>query len=531
MLTNGESTRIIMDERQANNNTVDNRRIAKNTIFLYFRMLLTMAVSLYTARVVLNVLGVSDYGLYNVVCGVVTLFSFINGTLSGGTQRFLTFALGENDQEKVKRTFSSAIIIHATIGFIILILTEIIGLYLLYNKMTIDPERLNAAFWIFQFSAMGMLIGCLQVPYEASIIAHEKMDFYAYMGIFDVTVKLIIVLLLKVIRGIDLLILYGFFYMCVSVVLIAIYRHFCKKWFDECSIKKTKGRILDKQLFKDMLIFSGWDTIGCMASVASNQGINVLLNIFFSTVVNAARAISLQVYGAIQKFVGSFQTAVNPQITKLYASGNVEEMCTLAKRSSKYSGYLVILIGLPIFIEIDYILNLWLGQVPEYTSYFTRITIVQGLICSIYRPLVTIVHATGKMKWPNLIAGSVLLLIVPVSYILLKLGVGVKAIYVVNVLPWIFDAGWNIFIVRRYTGAETLEYFPQVFLKVLIILSISSLTTYLVFKNMEYGFIRLLAVVLCSTITSLATIYCFGMSKKERDFTNSIIRRKLWKSR
>ena len=512
-------------------NTVDNRRIAKNTVFLYFRMLLTMAVSLYTARVVLNVLGVSDYGLYNVVCGVVTLLSFINSTLSGGTQRFLTFALGEKNDERVRSTFSSAIIIHTVIGFIILVLTEIIGLYLIYNKMTIAPERLHAAFWIFQFASIGMLLGCLQVPYEASIIAHEKMDFYAYMGIFDVSVKLLIVFLLIIIHGADLLVLYGFFYLCVSVMLIVIYRHFCKKWFDECTIRNVIGKRLDRQLFKDMLIFSGWDTIGCMASVASNQGINVLLNIFFNTVVNAARAISLQIYGAIQKFVNSFLTAVNPQITKLYASGDIDNMFTLAKRSSKYSGFLVILIGLPIFIEIDYILKIWLGQVPEYTSFFTRIAIIQGLITSIYRPLVTIVHSTGRMKWPNLIAGSVLLLIVPISYVLLKLGVGVKTIYIVNVLPWIFDMGWNIFIVRRYTGAKTLEYFPQVFLKIAVITVISSFTTYLVFDNMEYGLIRLLAVVVCSAVTSLATIYCFGMDKKEKAMTRKTISEKIWKRR
>lgn len=510
---------------------VDNRRIAKNTIFLYFRMLLTMGVSLYTARVVLNVLGVSDYGLYNVVGGVVTLFSFINGTLSGGTQRFLTFALGEKDNEKVQRTFSSAIIIHTGIGSIILILTEIVGLYLLYNKMTIDPERLSAAFWIFQFASIGMLIGCLQVPYEATIIAHERMDFYAYMGIFDVTSKLLIVFLLKIIHGVDLLILYGFFYLCVSVTLIIIYRHFCKKWFEECTIKKVNFRRPDRQLFKDMLIFSGWDTIGCMASVASNQGINVLLNIFFNTVVNAARAISQQVYGAINRFVSSFQTAVNPQITKLYASGSIDEMFTLAKRSSKYSGFLVILLGLPIYIEIDYILNLWLGRVPEYTSFFTRVTILQGLIYSVYRPLVTIVHSTGRMKWPNLIAGSVLLLIVPISYILLKLGCGVKTIYVVNVLPWIFDMGWNIFIVRRYTGANTLEYFPQVFLKLAVIIAISYTTTYIVFDNMGYGFVRLFAVVSCSAATSLAAIYCLGMDRKERNLVHDIIRNKIWRRR
>lgn len=518
-----------MDEQQTNNNTVDNKRIAKNTIFLYFRMLLTMAVSLYTARVVINVLGVSDYGLYNVVGGVVTLFSFINGTLSGGTQRFLTFALGKNDNAKVQRTFSSAILIHTGIGIIILILTEIIGLYLLYNKMTIDQERLSAAFWIFQFAAIGMLIGCLQVPYEASIIAHEKMDFYAYMGIFDVTAKLLIVFLLKIIHGVDLLILYGFFYLCVSIILIIIYRHFCKKWFEECTVNKANCKRLDKQLFNDMLIFSGWDTIGCMASVASNQGINVLLNIFFNTVVNAARAISQQVYGAINRFVNSFQTAVNPQITKLYASGNIEEMFNLAKRSSKYSGFLVILLGLPIYIEIDYILNLWLGQVPEYTSFFTRITIIQGLICSIYRPLVTIVHSTGRMKWPNLIAGSVLLLIVPISYALLKLGCGVKTIYIVNVFPWVFDMGWNIFIVKRYTGANTLEYFPQVFLRIAVIIAISSCITFIIFRNMEYGFVRLLTVASCSIATSLAAIYCLGMDRKERNLIHDIIRNKIWR--
>lgn len=295
----------------SNQTSDNNKRIAKNTLLLYFRMLITMLVSLYTSRVVLQTLGISDYGLYNVVGGVVTMFTFINGTLATGTQRFLTFELGANNKEKLHKVFNTAMALHELLALVLFLLVETVGLWFLYNKMNIEPGRMDAAFWVFQFSCITMLINVIQVPYISSIISHEKMDIYAYMSIFDVVMKLLIVFLIQVVDY-DKLILYGFLYLIVNCISALIYNVYCRRLFEECKI----SRVFDKKIFKEMMNFSGWNIFGCASVTFQGEGVNILLNMFFGTVVNAARGIAFQVNAIVVQFVGNFQMAVNPQIVK-----------------------------------------------------------------------------------------------------------------------------------------------------------------------------------------------------------------------
>jgi len=364
----------------SNKTSDNNKRIAKNTLLLYFRMLITMLVSLYTSRVVLQTLGISDYGLYNVVGGVVTMFTFINGTLASGTQRFLTFELGANNKEKLHRVFNTAMALHGLLALVLFFLVETIGLWFLYNKMNIEAGRMDAAFWVFQFSCITMLINVIQVPYMSSLISHEKMDIYAYMSIFDVVMKLLIVFLIQVVDY-DKLIL-----NCISALIYNIY---CRKLFDECKI----SRAFDKKIFREMMNFSGWNIFGCASVTFQGQGVNILLNMFFGTVVNAARGIAFQVNGIVMQFVNNFQMAVNPQIVKHYAAGETNQMIKLSTVNSKLAAFLLLFILVPLFIEIDFVLHVWLGEYPAYAPIFLRIILIQSVIQTMTRPVVMMIHA------------------------------------------------------------------------------------------------------------------------------------------
>lgn len=505
------------------NHSADNKRIAKNTIYLYIRMFITMAIGLYTSRIVLQVLGVSDFGLYNIVGGVVTLFSFLNGTLATGTQRFLNFALGTHNNVLSKKTFSTAFNIHLGLAIFIFTIVEVIGVYLLEYKVNIDVGRETAAFWCFQFSAISMLIGILQVPYNATIIAHEQMDFYAYMGIFDSFMKLIIIFCLLMLPNVDKLILYGFLYLCVNVIVLVIYVVYAKRHFLECVV--SLGR--NKQLYREMLTFSGWNVIGCMASTFSGQGVNLLLNMFYNTVINAAYGITTQVNVFVRRFVNDFQTAATPQIMKLWAEGRNQEMFDLAKNTSKFSAFLIILLEIPLFLEMDYILRLWLGEYPEWASYFTRVIFVQNLWVTMDRPFVMIIHATGQMKWHNLIGGSILLLIVPVTYVLLKSNIDLAIVFAVSTLPWLFEFVSILLIVRHYAKVSIAEYLHEELKSVCVVLLISLPLPIVAHCMLSEGFLRLCSVSALSTIVIGLAVYYLGVDIKTREVVKSKIRERI----
>lgn len=337
--------------------SLNNKRIAKNTILLYGRMLLLMAISLFTSRVILNVLGVVDYGVYNVVGGIVTMFGFLNSSMASATQRYITFALGKGDELQLQKVFSTALQIHTLIAGVVVLLGEIVGLWFLYNKMQVPPDRMEAAFWVLQSSIVSSAVMIVSVPYNAAIIAHEKMSAFAYISIVEAALKLIIVYLL-LIFSVDKLILYAFLILGVQVTIRFCYSIYCKRHFFETKYR----RICEKSLLKEMGQFAGWSMFGNLSAVLFNQGVDMMLNVFFGPVVNAARAVAVQVQGAIRQFVTNFQVALNPQITKTYAQDDLANMHQLMFRSARFSFYLLFLISLPVLFETDFILKTWLKK-------------------------------------------------------------------------------------------------------------------------------------------------------------------------
>lgn len=475
-------------------------------------MLLTLFVGLYTSRVVLQTLGISDYGLYNVVGGIITLFTFINSTLASGTQRFMSFALGEQNVNKMKSVFSTSIYLHALISLIIVVIAEIVGLWLLYNKMQIPDGRMDAAFWVFQFSIFATMVKMMEVPYMATLIAHERMNIYAYISIYDVVMKLLIVFMIQIVDY-DKLILYAFLLFVVHISSALIYLFYCRSKYSE-----TRSIVsFDESMFKKIASFSGWNIFGCGAVALQGQGVNILLNMFFGTVVNAARGIAFQVNAIILQFVNNFQVAVNPQIVKLYASGQKDEMIKLVLNNSKFAAFLFLIIAIPAFIEIEFVLRIWLGEYPDYAPFFLRIIIIQSLIQTMNRPVVMAIHAVGRMKAVNLTSGSVLLLILPVSYILLKLGCSPETIFLVNIIPWLFELFIALYWLNKYIEFPIIEFYKKVYGVVLPIGSLAFSIPYTIHYVLEGNeILRFLAVGFLSVVSTTLIVAYFGISKSLR---------------
>ena len=374
-------------------NSANNKRIAKNTLFLYIRMIITMGVSLYTSRIVLSTLGVEDYGVYSVVGGVVAIFSSLNSTMAGAVQRFLNFEMGKNNHARLNKVFNTSIIIHVGIAVIIFILVELIGTWFLNSKMNIPNERLVAANWVLQFSLLTFIVNIISVPYNAVIIANEKMKVFAYISIIDVTLKLIIVFMLTLFNY-DKLIMYSILMFLVSVIIRLIYGIYSKQNFEECRFKW----LWDTPVFKEMTSFAGWNLIGVTSTLARTQGVNIVLNLFYGTVVNAAMGIANQVRQALELFVNNFTTALKPQITKSYALGDLKYMMDLVFQGTRFAIYLLFLITFPILLETDYILNIWLKNVPAHTIIFVQLVTVIVIIETLSKTLIQTMFAYGKIR-------------------------------------------------------------------------------------------------------------------------------------
>ena len=497
----------------ATESTHSNKRIAKNTLMLYFRMLLTLAVSLYASRIVLQVLGASDYGLNNVVAGFVTLFTFVNSTLASGTQRFLTYSIGVKDELKLKKVFATALSLHAFFALLFFIVLETIGLWFLHNKLSIPAGRETAAFWVFQFAIISTMAQIIQVPFNAVLASREKFNIYAYMSIYDATMKLLIVFLIQI-GNFDKLIFYSALFTAVSLSSTFIYNIYCRKHFDECTTPMRQN--FDKNLCKEIGLFSGWNIMGCTAAIASNQGVNTLMNMFLGTLINAARGISIQITSVLNQLVNNFFTAVNPQITKLFAEKKYDEMLHLAMNASKFGVALMLLISVPLVVEMNYVLTLWLGKFPSHTLFFTKCAVVQALIMALSRPLVAILHANGKMKLPNIFSGTALLLILPITYVMLKQKVDIDIVVIVNIIPWICQVIFSIFLVRHLTGINSFQYFPDVIRKLIIVASFSFLAAFFIHFSMEESFIRLISVTAASSILLAGCSYLLLFDKTYR---------------
>lgn len=489
----------------------NNKRIAKNTVYLYIRMFFTMIVALYTSRIVLQVLGDSDYGLYNVIGGVLTMFSMFSGALMVGTQRFLTFALGEKDFGKLQRVFSLALGLHIAMAIFILLLSETIGLWFFYEYLKIPDGRMTAALWVYQFTILGFLINLVQLPFQACLIAHEKMSMYAYMGIYDVVMKLMLVIMLQYVTF-DKLILYAALVFVVNFTSAVIYNFYSRRHFSECAFRVA----WDGKLAKEFASYSGWNLVGGSFGFFTNQGINILLNIFCGTVVNAARGLSMTVNTFVLTFINNFQTAANPQIVKLYAANEYDKLHRLVVYNCRIAEYLYLLIAIPIFIEIEFVLKIWLGDYPEYTPVFVQIILIQSAWSPCNFPVGMLIHASGRMKWPSIWA-SVIILIFPISYILLKAGCSPVAVYIASAIIWLYLNGCNLYFANQYTYLSIKMVLHKVYFNVIAGGAVMFIIPYIISEQMESGWSRFLVVSSVSLITSALVIFVWGMTPNMRN--------------
>ena len=501
-----------------------NTTIAKNTVFLYISTIVTMVITLYMSRVILEKLGVDDFGIYQAVGGIVGFLSFLNSALSNGTSRFITFELGAGTFERLKKTFSTLLTTHALLGLVILILAETIGLWFVYNKMVIAPERMSAGLFTYHISILTAMVSLILVPFNASIIAHEKMDVYAYLSIVDTVFKLGICYLIEV-GDFDKLKLYAFFMFFEQLIMFLLYTTYCIKRFPETKYKLC----LDFEILKPILSFSGWSLFAQGATAFSNQGILVLLNLFFTPAVVTARAISLQVNSAANNFVNNFRTAVNPQIVKLYAVEDYEGSKRLLLQSTKISFYLMLMISLPIFFLAEPLLHLWLGQnVPDYTIVFLQIVIIQSLFQVFDTSFYTALYAKGRLKENALVSPLILYLAFPMIYFLFKVGYSPVA------LSWAYLVCFALIgmIVKPILIVQIANYnwkgIVAVFGSCTIVSIVSVIPSYLIDKAIDSSTIAgffieavLIVLVVC------AASFVFGIDKSMRDTLKNMIDSKI----
>lgn len=495
----------------------DNARLAKNTMFLYFRMIFIMAVTLYTSRVVLRVLGVEDFGIFNVVAGVVAMFGFLNSSMSATTQRFISFSLGRGD-DNLNKVFSTCVLTHALIALGVLVLVESVGLWFLYNKMIIPEVRMDAAFWVFQFSALSTVVTVMSIPFNADIIAHEKMSAFAYISIVEVCLKLLIVFLLDV-GNIDKLVLYGFLLLLVQCGIFLTYMGYCLRHFKESRFRF----VYEKKLFSEVFSFAGWNLWGYLASILYTQGLNILLNVFFGPVVNAARGLANQVDGAIRLFASNFQMAINPQIVKTYAAKDLESMHKLVFRSSKFSFFLLLALSLPVMIETPMILRLWLGVVPEWTASFLRLMLVVVIVDSVANPLMTSAAATGRIKLYQSVLGGIQLLIVPVAYVVLRMGGEPNSVFVVHICICLIAFAVRLFIVRGMIGLSIKKYLMEVCVKSGVVTVVATVLPLTLYFSMTNSLLSAIVVVFVSLGSVAVSAYAIGLTKSERVFVSDKI--------
>lgn len=503
-------------------NSHNTRRIAKNTLMLYVRMLVLMLVGLYTSRVVLSALGENDFGIYDVVGGVVAMFTIISGSLNSAVSRFITFELGKGDRSRLNRVYSTAVMIQLAIAVLVVALAEPVGIWFIRNEMTIDPARIPAAIWVLHFSLASFVINMLSVPQMASITAHEKMSAYAYIGLLDGFLRLGIAFLISRSAS-DRLVLYAAL-MAVAVLAVrAAYGIYCRRNFPECRFRLSR----DLSLIREMFSFAGWNFIGVSAGVLRDQGGKILVNLFAGTAMNAARGVALQLGGAVQGFVTNFMTAVNPQITKSYASGDHGYMYYLMSKSSRMSYYLLFVLALPVLFNTEYILDLWLKDVPAHSGSFVRLFLVFALSESLSNPLITAQLATGNIRNYQLVVGGLQLLNIPVSYVLLKAGAVPEVTVMVAIAVSKICLFARLYMLRSMIGLPAGDFIRKVYLNVISVSAVALLLP-LAIGNMLPdtfgGFIISVSVCLCSAGISVMYV---GLSRSERRELSAMIKERL----
>lgn len=492
---------------------LNNVRIAKNTVFLYFRTLFIIGIGLYTSRAILQTLGVEDFGIYNVVGGIVLMFSFINTGMVASTQRFLSYALGQNEQKYLEKVFSTAVSVHFFMALIILFIAETIGLWFLNVYMNISAERLYAANWVYQCSVISFVLRVLSVPYNASIVAHEHMKAFSYISMLDYSLRLLAVILLPLFPF-DKLIVYSVSILVVSFIDRLVNTLYCNTYFIECRWRFQRNC----KLFTEMFSFASWSFIGNLGFSIKDQGINILINLFFGSVVNAARGIAYQVSSVASGFMGNFQMAINPQITKRYALGEVDSMLRLVFASSKYSFFLLMIIVIPLYIRAPYVLELWLGNVPAYTVDFLRLVLIMLLVDSMAGPLVTAVQATGRVRKFQMVIAMIMLGNFPISYLFLKMGAEVYCVMYVAIATSVIGLIARLFLLNALIPFDLWGFIRGVIFRNCIVCCLSMSLPLLVSLWLSDDFWGLVGLCVQSTVYSVIIIYVFGLKYSERSF-------------
>ena len=494
--------------------------IARNTMYLYLRMALSMIVTLYTSRVILNALGASDFGIYNVVTGFVISFGFLNSAMNASVQRFLTVEFKKDNYKRLNQIFSMGVIIHLFLAILIIILVEMIGVYFLENKLSIPSSRLNAAVWIFHFSVISLFFSIINVPYKALIIAHEDMNTYAIISLLEVIAKLFIAFfIVKCI--LDKLIVYGFLLMIVSIVVQFFYMYYCMKKYKEGKFKLY----WENKLFCSMSSFAGWNLIGVFAGIAYNQGVNIVLNIIGGPIVNAARAIAFQVSGAANQLVTNFQLAVNPPIMKAYAT-NDKSLFRLVISSCKLSYILLLFIVVPFILEAPFILGIWLKNVPDFAVDFARLALIDIVICSLAGPLHTLVQASGEVKKYQLIISGILLLNLPLSYFLLKIGFHFNVTFFISIVLSVLALITRFFLLKKWIVVDFSFLIKYFFIPITIVTLIIMALGLVLLRLLPEGFFRLIIICINSWVCIIILCWYFVLNLTEKNLFLKILKRR-----
>lgn len=493
--------------------SANNKRIAKNTLLLYFRMIILMLVTLYTSRVVLDALGESDYGIYNVVGGVVAMFSVLSNSLSGAISRFITYELGTGNKERLARIFSTSVNIQILMALAIFVLCEVCGVWFLNEKMNIPDGRMEAANIVLQCSIATFMVNLVSVPYNATIIAHERMGVFAYISILEAGLKLLVAYLIYI-STFDKLTVYALLILGIAILLRLVYGIYCGRHFSEAHYRL----ILDRPLLKEMTGFAGWNLFGSTAYMLNTQGVNMLINIFFGVGTNAARAIAVQVDAAVTQFVNNFMTAINPQITKSYAAGEREYLFKLVCRGTKYSFFIMYLFIVPMVLEADAILGIWLKEVPADTAVFMRLVLFSTLATLIGNPMYTAIQATGKIRRYQVQVVSVGCLVFPLSWLAYALGAPAYMTYVIFAILYFSLNFIRLATLRRLMDFPVWMFVRSVFGRIGPCSVLMFLAPGMIIVFMHPSFVRLLTVCVTSLVWSVCCIYYVGLEKEERLF-------------
>lgn len=498
-------------------NSENSKRIAKNTLMLYARMLLLMVISLYTSRVILHALGVIDYGVYNVVGGFVGMFSVVSHSVSASISRFLTFELGRKENSRLSEVFAAAITIQLFISAIIVVLAETVGLWFLTNKMVIPPERMTAAYWVFHLSVATFALTLATMPYRAVIIAHERMSAFAYITIVDGVMKLVIAFAIQA-SPVDRLVFYAILMALVTVMLRAVYGWYCSRHFKECVYRLSH----DRRLIGEMFSFAGWNYIGATAAVLRDQGGNVVINLFAGPAVNAARGVSMSVNRAVRGFVSNFMTALNPQITKSYASGDYDYMMRLLYQGARLSFYMLLLLSLPILLNTHYVLDLWLKRVPDHSVLFTQLVLVFTMSESISHPLITAQLATGRIRDYQLVVGGLQMLNFPLSYLFLRLGAIPETVMIVAIALSQLCFLSRLYMLRSMIRLRPFDYLYKVYFNVIGVTLFSMVLPGLLRLLLpEENFFHFFIITIVCLVSTILVILFVGCSASERKFVYS----------